>query len=90
RDYAREHPGLVKGVHVEFLRSRDLCLAELDEVAAAAARWAPFDPATLAAYFRVLDFSLGERQIAGLREFAARAAALGEVPPLEELRFAPI
>ncbi|MFS8477874.1 MAG: menaquinone biosynthesis protein [Micromonosporaceae bacterium] len=82
REYAQAHPGLVKDVHAEFLRSRDLCLAELDEVAAAAARWEPFDAATLASYFRALDFSFGDRQIAGLREFAARAAALGAVPPL--------
>jgi chorismate dehydratase len=82
RDFVAAHPGLVKDVHEAFLRSRDLYLAELDEVAAAAARWEPFDAATLAAYFRTLDFSLGERQVAGLREFAARAAALGEVPPL--------
>ena len=82
RDFATAHPGLVKDVHEAFLRSRDLCLAELDEVATAAARWEPFDAATLAGYFRTLDFSLGERQVAGLREFAQRAAALGEVPPL--------
>lgn len=82
RDFAAGHPGLVKDVHEAFLRSRELCLAELDEVATAAARWEPFDAATLAGYFRVLDFSLGPRQVAGLREFARRAAALGEVPEL--------
>jgi chorismate dehydratase len=82
RDFAAAHPGLVKDVHEAFLRSRDLCLAELDEAAAAAARWEPFDAPTLASYFRTLDFSLGERQVTGLREFAARAAAVGEVPPL--------
>ena len=48
RDFAAAHPGLVKDVHEAFLRSRDLCLAELDEVAEAAARWEPFDAATLA------------------------------------------
>lgn len=73
RDFAAAHPGLVKDVHEAFLRSRDLCLAELDEVATAAARWEPFDATTLASYFRALDFSLGERQLAGLREFARRA-----------------
>lgn len=73
RDFAAAHPGLVKDVHEAFLRSRDLCLAELDEVAVAAARWEPFDAATLASYFRALDFSLGERQLAGLREFARLA-----------------
>lgn len=82
RDFAGAHPGLVKDVHDAFLRSRELCLAELDAVATAAARWEPFDAATLAAYFRVLDFSLGDRQIAGLREFAARATALGAAPAL--------
>jgi chorismate dehydratase len=82
RDFASAHPGRVKDVHEAFLRSRDLCLAELDEAAEAAARWEPFDAGTLASYFRTLDFSLGERQIAGLREFARRAAGLGEAPPL--------
>jgi chorismate dehydratase len=37
---------------------------------------------TLASYFRVLDFSLGDRQVAGLREFARRAAARDAVPAL--------
>jgi chorismate dehydratase len=82
RDFAAAHPGLVKEVHEAFLRSRDLCLAELDQVAEAAARWESFDAATLATYFRTLDFSLGERQVAGLREFARRAAEIGEVPAL--------
>ncbi|MEN3309949.1 MAG: chorismate dehydratase, partial [Micromonosporaceae bacterium] len=82
QEFAAAHPGLVKDVHEAFLRSRDLCLSELDEAAAAAARWEPFDPPTLAAYFRALDFSLGERQVTGLREFARRATLLGEVPPL--------
>ncbi|MBB5870762.1 chorismate dehydratase [Allocatelliglobosispora scoriae] len=84
RDFATRHPGLVKDVHEAFLRSRDLCLAELDEVAAAAAKWEPFDAATLAGYFRALDFSLGERQIAGIREFAARVAIRGDAPALAE------
>jgi chorismate dehydratase len=82
KDFASAHTGLVKDVHEAFQRSRDLCLGELDEVAESAARWEPFDAATLANYFRALDFSLGERQIAGVREFARRAANRGEVPPL--------
>lgn len=82
REFAIAHPGQVKDVHEAFLRSKDLCLAELDEVAAAGARWEPFTAETLARYFRILDFSLGARQVAGIREFARRAAARGEVPPL--------
>ena len=84
KEFAAAHPGVVKEVHEAFQRSRDLCLGELDEVAEAAARWEPFDAATLATYFRALDFSLGERQIAGVREFARRAAARGEAPALPE------
>jgi chorismate dehydratase len=82
RDFAQAHPGLVKDVHEAFLRSRELCLTELDDVAAAAARWETLSADTLAHYFRVLDFSLGERQVAGVREFARRAAERGVVPPL--------
>jgi chorismate dehydratase len=82
RDFAEAQPGLAKEVHEAFLTSRELCLAELPTVAAMAARWEPFDAPTLADYFATLDFSLGERQVAGLRHFAAAAAALGEVPEL--------
>jgi chorismate dehydratase len=82
RDFAAAHPGMVKEVHDAFLRSRELCMLELDEAAAAAARWEPFTAAELAAYFRDLDFSLGTRQVAGLREFARRAAELDGVPAL--------
>ena len=82
KDYATANPGTVKDVHDALQRSRDLCLGELDEAATAAARWEPFDAHTLATYFRALDFSLGDRQIAGLSEFARRAALRGEVPPL--------
>jgi chorismate dehydratase len=82
KDFAAANPGMVKDVHESFRRSVELCLGELDEAAEAAARWEPFDAATLANYFRALDFTLGERQVAGIREFARRAAARGEAPPL--------
>jgi chorismate dehydratase len=74
RDFAEREPALVKDVHGAFLSSRDLSLAQVDEVAAQAARWEDFDAVTLARYFRTLDFSLGERQLAGLAEFARRVA----------------
>jgi len=92
KEFAAANPGVVKEVHEAFQRSRDLCLRELDEVAEAAARWEPFDAATLATYFRALDFSLGERQIEGVREFARRAAARGETPalPADGPIFAPV
>ena len=87
RDFADQHPGLVKDVHEAFLTSRDLSLARVDEVAHQAARWESFDEATLARYFTTLDFSLGERQIAGLRAFADKAADRGAVPRFPGPRF---
>jgi chorismate dehydratase len=90
RDYAEANPGLVKDVHNAFIRSRDDALAHVDEVAAQAARWEVFDAATLATYFRTLDFSLGARQLDGLVEFARRAAGVGAVPASVSPAFADI
>src|SRR3954469_21465057 len=57
RDFAAAHPDLVKEVHESFLPGRDAALASIDEVAAKASRWEVFDAATLARYFRSLDWS---------------------------------
>jgi chorismate dehydratase len=90
RPYALANPGLVKDVHAAFVRSRDEALAHVEEVAAAAARWEVFDAATLATYFRTLDFSLGPRQIDGLTEFARRAVVEGTVNSHVTPRFAEV
>ena len=50
----------------------------MEEIAAQAARWEVFDAATLALYFRTLDFSLGARQVAGIVEFARRSGLAPE------------
>jgi chorismate dehydratase len=90
RDFAEANPGAVKDVHEAFTRSLDLSLANVNEVAAAAARWESLDAANLETYFRTLDFRLGERQLAGLREFARRTAPRGDWPPDVEVTFAPV
>lgn len=90
RDFAADHPGAVKDVHGAFTRSLDLSLANVAEVAAAAARWEALDAAALERYFTTLDFRLGERQLAGLREFARRAAPRGDWPSDVELTFAEV
>jgi chorismate dehydratase len=59
-------------VHDAFVQSRELSLARVDEVAASAARWEDFEASALVRYFQTLDFSLGERQLTGLAEFARR------------------
>ena len=90
RDYAEANPGLVKDVHAAFVRSRDDALAHVEVVAEQAARWEVFDVATLATYFRTLDFSLGPRQIDGLVEFSRRAALTGAVPASVHPAFADV
>ncbi|GAA1682265.1 menaquinone biosynthesis protein [Glycomyces endophyticus] len=82
RDYAQAHPGLVKDVHLAFRDSVRLSREEIDAVVASAARWEPFAPAALAEYFDRLQFGLSERHLAGLREFASRAARYTEVKDL--------
>ncbi|HEY2297256.1 MAG TPA: menaquinone biosynthesis protein [Jatrophihabitans sp.] len=89
RDYFEHNAGLVKDVLESFVRSRDEALEHVDEVATAAARWEIFDPPTLATYFRTLDFSLGERQVAGLVEFARRVHAAGAVDRVVDPVFVP-
>jgi predicted solute-binding protein len=64
-------------------------LRRVDEVAERAARFEPFDAATLARYFRALDFDLGPRQVEGIGEFTRRAAQLGAVPADAALAYLP-
>ena len=73
KDFLARSPGLVHEVHEAFLRSRDISLEHVDKIARQVARWEAFDAATLEKYFTTLDFSLGERQLAGIREFARLA-----------------
>lgn len=88
REFAAENPGLVKDVHRAFLDSRDLALDQVAEVAASAARWSAFDAATLERYFTTLDFSLGERQLAGLLAFADKLVSAGLLGALPQLQVA--
>lgn len=80
RDYFQEHPDQVAAVQRSFRSSLTDSLARVEEVAARAAEWEPFDAVTLAGYFRALDFRLGPRQLDGVREFTRRGALLGALP----------
>ena len=90
RDYAEAYPERVTEVQQSFRSSLTSSLERVEEVAEDAARWEPFDAATLVTYFRALDFRLGVRQIEGLTEFARRAALQGAVPPDVRLSFAAV
>jgi chorismate dehydratase len=90
RSFAADNPGLVKDVHDAFVRSRELSLERVDEVAASAARWEDFEAAALVRYFQTLDFSLGERQLAGLAEFARRVGPRIGLARFEQPTFAEV
>lgn len=73
RDFLTREPETVRRVHAALLASRDLSLTEVTKVCEQAARWEAFDARTLEHYYTTaLDFSLGERQLAGIAEFARR------------------
>jgi chorismate dehydratase len=82
RDFLAREKQTVHEVHRSFLASRDLSMDEIDKVCEQTARWEAFDAETLRRYYtEALDFSFGERQLEGMREFAARIGA-----PTDEVR----
>ena len=79
RDFLEREPELVREVRRAFLASRDLSMEEVAKVAEQTARWELFDEELLRRYFaEALDFSFGERQLEGMREFARRIGASTE------------
>ncbi|MDQ1724318.1 MAG: hypothetical protein QOG52_1346, partial [Frankiaceae bacterium] len=60
-----------------FAASRAQVAADVDRVATEVAAGSAFSAAELREYFTVLDFSLGQRQLDGLAEFAKRVRAHG-------------
>lgn len=86
RDFARDRPETVREVGAALVDAVARARAHPARVAAAAARGGrsrALGEPVLLDYFRTLDYSLGERQLAAVQEFSARAAARGEtVRPL--------
>lgn len=73
REFAEREPEIVRRVHADLLQARDFSLAKVDEVCEQAARWEIFDAATLKHYYTAaLNFTLGDRQLAGITEFKKR------------------
>ncbi|WKK26839.1 menaquinone biosynthesis protein [Streptomyces olivoreticuli] len=83
RAFLAREPETVREVHRALLAARDIALAEVDTVCERAARWEEFDARTLKRYFtEALDYGLGDRQLAGITEFARRAGGDDEgFPP---------
>jgi len=75
REFAERAPEMLRQVHADLLAARDFSLANVDQVCEQAARWETFDAATLKRYYTdALDFTLGDRQFAGIAEFARRVS----------------
>lgn len=75
REFAEREPEVVSRVHADLLQARDLSLANVDHVCEEAARCQVFDAATLKHYYTAaLDFTLGDRHLAGIAEFTRRVA----------------
>ena len=85
-EWYRRAPEQVASVHLAFLASRDLAAARSAEVAASAARFEPFTAQQLSNYFSRLNFALGPRELAGLREFARRISPIAGNDPNVDLR----
>jgi chorismate dehydratase len=85
KEYLERCPDIVHEVHRAFLRSRDMSLEHVDKVARQVERWEQFPAAELEDYFTTLDFSLGERQLEGVREFARRIGDQIGVPRVPEI-----
>ncbi|WP_282779268.1 menaquinone biosynthesis protein [Nocardia sp. CC201C] len=72
-DFLEREPETVRRVHSELLTARDLAEREMDELCRQLSRWENFDAHVLGRYFtEALDFSFGDRQRAGIEEFADR------------------
>ncbi len=92
RDWAASYPELVRAVHGAFQFSLMHSISEVEAIAAAVARWEPFDAAFLSDYFQALRFRLGAREQAGLRAFAERLVTSGysELAGVPSLTFAEV
>ncbi|GAA2733871.1 menaquinone biosynthesis protein [Streptomyces nogalater] len=85
REVAREHPLAVRALAASLTDAAERAGAHPEAVARAAAAESARSPGgrlseqVLVDYYRVLDYSLGDRQLAAMSEFRRRAAARGEL-----------
>ncbi len=88
RESALEKPAAMAAAALALLAARDFSAARPERISRLAAARTGLTEEAMAAYFRGLVFSLGEREQAGLARFFELAAAAGiiaAVPPLDFL-----
>ena len=87
RRFAETRRDLSKFVFDIFKKSMDYSIGHLDEIAEYAARWEPFSPSFLKAYFKSLRFDFGKDYQEGLLHFYKMASEIGELEKVGKLEF---
>jgi len=77
RDYALDHPESLAKVRTAFARALGAASDHRDLVVTAASATTDYPRAAFEDYFSVLDFSLGDRQLAGIERFGLEIAGAG-------------
>ncbi|KPK46041.1 MAG: hypothetical protein AMK74_01475 [Nitrospira bacterium SM23_35] len=87
RTFAGTKMQLCEDVYGSFRKSMDYSMHNLQEVVEYAAKWEPFDPEFLTAYFRSLHFGFEEEYQDGLMHFYSLAKSIGELAKVPSLEF---
>jgi chorismate dehydratase len=87
RTFVDEHSRLSEYIFSLFKKSKDYSMQHIQEIADYAARWEPFDPEFLTAYFQSLRFDFDSEYREGLLMFYRMAVEIGELERVPELSF---
>jgi len=87
RIFAQKNLPLCADVYDAFRKSMDYSIANLPEIVAYAAKWEPFDPEFLEAYFRSLHFAFEPEYQEGLLHFYRMAKGIGALQSVPDLEF---
>jgi chorismate dehydratase len=87
RIFAETKMQLCEDVYETFRKSMDYSMKNLPEIVEYAAKWEPFDPNFLTAYFKSLHFRFEEEYQDGLLYFYAMAKDIGAIEKIPELEF---
>jgi chorismate dehydratase len=87
RTFAETKMRLCENVFETFRKSMDYSIANLPEIVEYAAKWEPFHPSFLTAYFRSLHFAFEEEYQDGLIHFYRMAKDIGELETVPHLEF---
>jgi chorismate dehydratase len=87
RSFAETKMQLCETVYKTFRKSMDYSMQNLPEIVEYAAKWEPFDPEFLTAYFRSLNFTFEEEYQDGLIHFYKMAKDIGEIENIPSLEF---